>query len=277
MPVRVSVIIPCYNQGNFIEEALASVASCNTDLIEIIIINDGSTDTQTNTILQELAAKGMQVIFQDNKGLAAARNAGIRAAKGEFILPLDADNKIRCGYVDQGVAAMDRDPEIAVVYGNANYFGSKTGDWNPGPFNLQKLMIANFIDACALIRRSVLDKVGYYDEGMKFMGWEDWDRWLAISFAGYKFHYLDQVVFDYRVGDQSMIRKLYNKYEKPNYLENYIHSKYPAQMGQHWITSNMTTRFKKNPFLFLMKLIITAYFPAYHKRLLKANKIRNGL
>lgn len=277
MSISVSVIIPCYNQGQYIQEALKSVEDCNVDGIEIIVINDGSTDPATNVILQELKDKGIHVIFQENAGLAGARNAGIRLARGEFILPLDADNRIRPAYLLEGVRIMREQPETAVVFGNAFYFGQKTGDWKPGKFNLQKLMISNYIDACALIRKSVLDQVGLYDQKMKFMGWEDWDRWLAIAFQGYKFGYLDQVAFDYRVENSSMIRDLYNKYEKPNYLENYVHEKYPDHMGHQWITNYFKVRFKKNPLMFITKLIIAVYFPRYHKALLAKNRIRNGL
>jgi GT2 family glycosyltransferase len=138
-------------------------------------------------------------------------------------------------------------------------------------------MISNYIDACALIRKSTLEKVGYYDENMKYMGWEDWDRWLAIAFAGHKFYYLKQTAFDYRVEDSSMIRQLYNKYERPNTLENYIHAKYPESMGHKWIMNYFTTRFKKNPILFIVKLIIISFFPSYYRRLLEKNKIRNGI
>ena len=277
MSVRVSVIIPCYNQGHFIGETLESIAESNATNIEIIVINDGSTDPETNRILAELNQETITVVNQANAGLAAARNRGLKMAKGEFVLPLDSDNKIRSGYFKEGVQIMDSNPNVAVVYGNAEFFGQKSGEWKPGVFNLQKLMISNYIDACALIRKSVLDEVGFYDEKMKFMGWEDWDRWLRISFAGYKFHYLDALTFDYRVQSESMIRNLYDKYEKPNFLENYIHEKYPDYMGHQWIINYFLVRFKSNPILFLSKLFIIAYFPAYHKKLLRKNKIRNGL
>lgn len=277
MSVRVSIIIPCFNQGHFIDDALQSIAACKAPGIEVIVVNDGSTEPETNRILTDLSNKGTNVIFQTNKGLAAARNAGIRAAKGEYILPLDADNRIHEAYLTEGVNILDENPGVAVVYGNANYFGSKQGVWKPGNFNLQKLMISNYIDACALIRRSVFEQVGLYDENMKYMGWEDWDRWLAISFAAHNFFYLDKIAFDYRVGEASMIKSLYHKYEKPNYLENYVHGKYPAHMGHRWITNSFVTRFKKNPIAFLGKLILLAYFPRYHGKLLLKNKIRNGI
>jgi len=277
MPVSVSVIIPCYNHGKYIHEALQSVADCNVNDVEIIIVNDGSTDPETNKILSSLKDERVIIVSQANAGLAAARNAGIRLATGEFILPLDADNKLRPPYFTDGLAIMKENPEVAVIFGNAAYFGERSGDWIPGPFNLQKLMISNYIDACALVRKSVLTEVGLYDEKMLYMGWEDWDRWLAIAFSGYKFHYLETLAFDYRVGSTSMISNLYSKYQKPNFLENYIHSKYPSQMGHQWIMNYFLVRFRKNPILFLMKLIIRAYFPLYYQKLLIKNKIRNGL
>ncbi|RYY12639.1 MAG: glycosyltransferase family 2 protein [Chitinophagaceae bacterium] len=277
MSVRISVIIPCYNQGQFLHDAISGIADSNVKDVEIIVINDGSTEAQTLAVLEHLQAPGLQIIHQNNKGLASARNAGLALAKGEFVLPLDADNKIRPAYFREGLAIMDGNPDVAVVYGMAEYFDGRSGPWNPGDFNLQKLMISNYIDACALIRKSVLDKVGWYDENMKFMGWEDWDRWLAISFAGYRFHYLNMVCFDYRVTSGSMIKDLYGKYEKPNHLENYVHSKYQHQMGHHWIMNYFTTRFKKNPLLFMVKLIIASWFPSYYQQLLRKNKIRNGI
>ncbi|HEY8916042.1 MAG TPA: glycosyltransferase family 2 protein, partial [Chitinophaga sp.] len=86
----VSIIIPCYNQGHFLQDALKSLAACDADLYELIIVNDGSTDAATNTYLRELSNQGYHVIFQENQGLGAARNTGIRAAKGRYLLPLDA-------------------------------------------------------------------------------------------------------------------------------------------------------------------------------------------
>ena len=171
-------------------------------------------------------------------------------------------------YVKRGVEVLDRDHDTAVVYGNAEYFGEKQGIWKPGPFNLQKLMVSNSFDACAVIRKSVFEKVGLYDESMK-LGWEDWDMWLRIAFANYKFNYVDEVLFDYRVTSTSMSKTLYSNYEKPNSIENYVHQKYPEKMGHHLIVDHYTTRFRKNPFLFVTKLFLRGYFRKYYDRLLK--------
>ncbi|HMR91047.1 MAG TPA: glycosyltransferase [Chitinophagaceae bacterium] len=277
MNPRVSIIIPCYNQGHFLQDALASIQAINDrGLIEVIIVNDGSTDQFTNGYLQQLAGSGVQVIFQENKGLPVARNTGIAQAKGDYILPLDADNKIRPAYVSKSIAVLDKNPNVGVVYGDAEYFGAKKGVWKVGEFNLQRLMINNYIDACAMVRRSVLAEVGMYDE-KGIGGLEDWDLWLRVAWKGYGFHYIPEVLFDYRVTDDSMSRKLNKSYEKRNYYLQYLNDKYPDRLGHQWITNYPVQRFKKSPFSFFVKLILISYFPGYYQRLLKKNKIVSGL
>ena len=276
MNPRISVIIPCYNQGHFLQEAIESVKLADSSLLEMIIVNDGSTDSFTNDYCSRLLAEGYNVVFQENKGLSGARNAGIGLAKGDYILPLDADNKIRPGYITKSIAVMDQNPQVAVVYGNAQYFGERNELWRVGAFNLQKLMLSNTIDACAVIRKSVLTEVGLYDANMRW-GWEDWELWLRIAFRGYEFWYIDEVLFDYRVLNSSMARTLYKNYEKPNMIENYVHQKHASRMGHQWIVAQYVKRFKQNPLLFMAKLFLKAYVPRYYQKLLDKNKIRNGL
>src|SRR5437899_68511 len=98
-PPFVSVIIPCFNHGEFLMDAVHSVEECARTLYEIIIVNDGSTDPPTVQLLKDLEEKGYNIINQNNQGLAAARNNGIAAATANYILPLDADNKIRPEYI----------------------------------------------------------------------------------------------------------------------------------------------------------------------------------
>ena len=134
---KVSVIIPCYNHGQYIKEAIQSVEECREkDLYEIIILNDGSTDKYTIEILQELANAGYNVINQANQGLGAARNNAIRMARGKYILPLDSDNKIYPEYIYESIKILDAEPGIAMVYGDWEYFGEKTGRHSVGEFIL---------------------------------------------------------------------------------------------------------------------------------------------
>jgi len=270
-----SVVIPCYNQGIFIKDALESLDKCNNNLFEIIIVNDGSSDKFTNDYLTELSENGYHVVFQPNMGLGAARNKGIKEAKGEFVLPLDSDNKIRGGYIEKGIEILSANKDIAVVYANAGYFGDKAGELKPGKFNLQKLMLGNYIDACAVIRKSVIDEVGYYDN-MKIMGYEDWDLWLRIAFAGHKFYYIDEVLFDYRVGKGSMMKNLNANIQKQNEIEEYFTNKYPDKLAFEFVNDHFFYKFKKRPLRFIYKQLLKKFFPARYNRLIREHKIYRG-
>jgi glycosyltransferase involved in cell wall biosynthesis len=270
-----SVIIPCYNQGNYLKDALDSLMNCNQELFETIIVNDGSTDANTVGYLHSLREKGWHVIFQKNCGLGHARNTGIQHAKGAFILPLDADNRIYPGYILKGLELLQANKELAVVYAKANYFGDKVGILAPGPFNLQRLMLGNYIDACAIIRKSVIEEVGFYDN-MKIMGYEDWDLWLRIAFRGYKFSYIDDVLFEYRVTKSSMMRTLNADIQRQNEIEQYFINKYPDKLSFETVQNYFVFKMKKSPFRFFYKLILKKYFPAYYTRLINENKIYRG-
>ena len=170
---KISIIIPCYNHGQYIREAIQSVEQCDDkDLYEIIILNDGSTDKFTIEVLQQLADNRYHIINQSNLGLGAARNNAIKKAQGKYILPLDSDNKIRPEYIYESIKILDEQPGIAMVYGDAEYFGEETGRQKVGKFNLQKIMLGNYIDACAVYRKSAWEALGGYDEKMPLMGWK---------------------------------------------------------------------------------------------------------
>ena len=207
-PGKVSIVIPCYNHGAMLREALASVEKVrNENLIEVIIVDDGSSEAETTQILNEVAEAGYCVVAQPNRGPGAARNTGIRLAKGEFILPLDSDNRLRDVYLNEGVSLLRRNPIVGVVYADAEYFGERSGRWYVPDFNLLSLIRMNFIDACALYRKRLWEEVGGYDEQMICMGVEDWDLWLRLAFHGSTFVHLPKIGFDYRVRSHSMIVK----------------------------------------------------------------------
>jgi len=205
---KVSIVIPCFNHGAMLREALTSLEEVrNENLLEVIIVDDGSSDAETIRILKEVAEAGYNVVSQPNGGLGAARNAGIRGAKGEFILPLDSDNRLRRVYLEQGVSLLKENPSLGVIYADAEYFGEKTGRWQVQEFDLLSLIRMNFIDACALYRKALWEGVGGYDEQMPWMGLEDWDFWLRVACHGGSFFHLPAVGFDYRVRSDSEIVK----------------------------------------------------------------------
>ncbi len=268
-----SVIIPCYNHGQYIKEAVGSVEECsNKNLYEIIILNDGSTDAYTIEALRQLTNEGYNVINQSNQGLGAARNNAIKLAKGKYILPLDSDNKIRPEYIYESIKILDNNNHITVVYGDAEYFGEKTGKHVVGEFNLQKLMLGNYIDACAVYRKSVWETVGGYDEKMPVMGMEDWDFWLNLSFNKYDFYYLPQILYDYRVLGNSMLSSIHSN--NAVMLETYLQKKYRKYLNRDYINVALIKAGKENRSLAL-KFFLALYFPSFLNLLEKKKMIKS--
>jgi glycosyltransferase involved in cell wall biosynthesis len=201
----VSIVIPCFNPGAMLSEALASVEEVrNESVIEVIIIDDGSSEADTIGILKKAAEAGYYVMSQPNRGVSAARNAGIQLAKGEFILPLDSDNRLRNVYLREGVSLLQSNPGIGVIYTDAEYFGERSGRWYVPEFDVFSLIRGNFIDACALYRKKLWEEVGGYDAQMPWMGLEDWDFWLRLASRGATFVHLSSIGFDYRVRRNSL-------------------------------------------------------------------------
>lgn len=273
--VNVSIIIPCYNHGKYLPEVLTNLESSNS-IYEVIIINDGSTDAVTLQMLDAYREKDYTVVDQPNQGLSAARNTGIAHAKGEFVLLLDADNLILDGFIEKALRIFYSDSQVAVVYSDAEYFGSRQGRWNVGDFNLQRLMISNYIDACAMVRKSIFAELGGYDTEMKG-GLEDWEMWLRIAFAGKKFRYIPEVGFRYRVYAQSMSGVMRRNYANRNMLARYLHHKYPDKLGHQHITNFVKGRFRTNPIRFFVKLSLLTWFNKYYRKLLAENKIIEGI
>jgi glycosyltransferase involved in cell wall biosynthesis len=206
---KISIVIPCFNLGVMLREALASIEQVrNANLLEVIVVDDGSSEVETKNILSEVVEAGYSVVPQPNRGPGAARNTGIRLAKGEFILPLDSDNRLRAVYLNEGVSLLRKNPFVGVVYADTQYFGERYGRWRVPEFDLLSLIRENFIDTCALYRKKLWEEVGGYDEQMICMGWEDWDFWLRLASHGGTFVHLSEIGFDYRVRTDSVIVKM---------------------------------------------------------------------
>lgn len=272
MSKKVTIVIPCFNQGHFLQDALKSVEACDRSLYDLIIVNDGSTDENSIKILKQLTENGYHVIFQQNKGLGEARNTGVRLANTPYVLPLDADNKIHAAYLTKAIEIMDAQPNIAVVYANANLFGDNTGVLKQGSYNLQKMMLCNIIDACAVIRTSVLKDVGLYDN-MKIMGLEDWDLWLRIGFAGHGFYYLDEILFDYRIRHDSMLRNLNANIQKQNNIEDYLSSKFADKLDFDFVFNLIIYKIKTQPVRIAKYLLLKKFFPRYFQKQIDENKM----
>jgi glycosyltransferase involved in cell wall biosynthesis len=223
----ISVIIPCYNSGEYLSDALESVFKQSyKGRIDIVITDDGSTEKYTLELLAQLQKQGIKVVYQENKGPAAARNTAVKASDSEYLLFLDSDNKIRPDYVSKALAVLTSDAEIGVAYGAPDFFGDSTeARFTPGEFNIYTILAGNNIDMCAVVRRAVWESVGGFDEERLLIGHEDWDFWIMAGTKGWKFHFINEVLYDYRVRQNSVIINA-NTGNKVERVLEYFHIKH---------------------------------------------------
>lgn len=199
---RVSVVIPCYNAGEYLEEAVQSALAQTYRDVEVIVVDDGSTDARTKEILDGANWPNTTIIRQANGGPSAARNRAISAASGEFILPLDADDRISPAYIEKAVAVMQARPEVGIVYCKAHKFGVEKGAWQLPAYTLNELVIDNVIFCTSLYRKEDWSRVGGYNESLRH-GMEDYEFWIKLVHLGCAVHQIDEPLFFYRIQQNS--------------------------------------------------------------------------
>lgn len=222
---KVSVIIPCYNQGQYIEECVNSVLDQTFQDFEIVIVNDGSTDAQTNTNLKNFNKPKTKIIHTENKGVSAARNTAIHNSSGEYILPLDADDKIEKAYLEKAVPVLDANENIGIVYCDIQLFGNTENILNMPAFEIRKFLIKNSIHVSGMFRKSDYDKTKGYDEQMK-SGLEDWEFWISLIKSGVNVHKIKEPLLLYRRYETSRQALLGKDNYKNTELRNYIAHKH---------------------------------------------------
>lgn len=227
---RVSVIIPCYNQGLFLDDAVDSVLAQTFSDLEIIVVNDGSTEASTQRKLASYHRDKTRIVTTTNQGLAVARNNGIAEAGGDYILPLDADDRIEPRYIEEAVAILDNEPETGIVYCRARLFGAVEADWLLPEYSIEEMLRDNVIFCTALFRRSDWHLVGGYDVGM-IHGWEDYEFWLSLIERGRGVKQLPGRYFHYRVSEDSMVRSK-DKSQKVAMFKR-IYQRHQALIGEH--------------------------------------------
>lgn len=195
---KVSVIIPCYNHGKYINETVQSVLDQTYDNLQIIIVDDGSSDIETINVLKKIKSDKITVYFNENHGVSYARNYAIEKSHGDYIFPLDADDTIEPTYIEQAVKILDDNSDIGVVYCKANFFGDKTGLWNQDVFSFKEMLLKNLIFVSSLFRKKHWKDFGGFNENMTD-GLEDYDFWLYFLELGLKVYKIDEVLFNYRI------------------------------------------------------------------------------
>lgn len=196
----VSIVIPCFNDGLYLEETLACAQRQTHPHIEIIIVDDHSTDETTRNILSRLRESGLTVLSSppQKKGAAVARNTGIAQAKGPYILPLDADDRLEPDYAAKAVAVLDARSDVGICYCQADFFGLKKGRWELPAFSLETMLFRNIIFISAIFRKQDWACVGGFAE-MPADCQEDHLFWLALIKSGVGVVQLPEVLFHYRI------------------------------------------------------------------------------
>jgi len=221
MRKKISIIITCYNYGKYLEEALGSVFNSDYDNFEVILVDDGSTDSYTIEKIEEIENKGLEnliIIRQENSGVSVARNNGFKASSGDYVVFLDADDKIDRDYLKKCAEKLDRNSKVSFVYTNSIFFSEKN---NVKIFNLKynfySLLFRNYIPITSMIRREAFAFVS----GYKKCNYEDWELYINLSKNNFEGFYLNEYLFFYRVhANSKQVRDDKNKQENILQIRN---------------------------------------------------------
>ena len=207
----ISVIIPCFNQGQFLEECINSITSKLTSNIEIIVVDDGSTEIETLNVLNSFPFQNCTLIRQENQGPSAARNNGIQISKADLFIALDADDILKSDFIDKAYNLINNNSKIGVVYGDCEYFGDKNG-LSIKQFNKYSQWYVNGLTVTALVRKELWKQCGGFDETMR-EGYEDWDFWIRAMQFNWIFEKMDVVSLAYRIKEKSTNSGAINKHD----------------------------------------------------------------
>lgn len=206
----ISVVIPCYNDGQFLPETIDRLKQQTFTGYEIIIVNDGSTDGNTLKVLDALAATGITVLHKENGRMSSARNYGVKHAKGTLIAALDSDDYFHPAFFQKAVDILNAKPNTAVVSSYIQLFGEFSAVAKPRSGTPYTYMFKSQIPACAMVRKSCWEAVGGYDEKM-VNGYEDWEFYIRIIQQGWDIEVIPE-------------KMLYYRQTKKSTLKNYTHT-----------------------------------------------------
>lgn len=192
----ISVVIPCFNLGEYLDEAVDSVLRQTRRDFEIIVVDPGSTDESTRRLLAEYRRPGTRVLATERRRAGGARNFGIARARGRYILCLDADDVLEPDCLEKTSRVLDDDPSVGLVTFWYTIFGRSEGRVFHGSVSHADFLAENCACTASLFRREAWERAGGYDEELE--GYEDWDFWLGILEHGYRAHLLREYLFRYR-------------------------------------------------------------------------------
>ncbi|MBZ0168994.1 glycosyl transferase [Candidatus Methylomirabilis lanthanidiphila] len=216
----VSVIIPCHNIGEFLDECIESVVAQDIADMEIIVVDDGSTDPYTLEVLSRLPEtyRGISVVRVAHRNVGLARNAGFARSSGDFILFVDADDVLGERFLTTTLDGLRRRQDCGVAFTDVKLFGQVSGMWYTGPFLFAgELYFDNYLQYCSLIRRRVIEVYGGFDA---MPGHADWDFWIKLYKNGVRFLKVHDVYAWYRKRENSMLARI--RSQRPHLINRLI-------------------------------------------------------
>ncbi|HOL49970.1 MAG TPA: glycosyltransferase [bacterium] len=227
---KVSVIVPVYNAERFIGETLRSVLCQTYKDIEVIVVDDGSTDHSVE-VIKKYNDPRIMLIRQQNRGVSAARNTGIKSSNGKFIALLDHDDLWLAEKIEKQMILFEKNPDVALVYSDISYIDGegKPVSWMLKQFEphrgyvLRELFVSDFIPCLtAVFRKDVLEKIGLFNERYRYA--EEYELFLRIA-RFFQFDFVDEVLACYRVHQSNLSRNIINSYlENIEILEHFYHT-----------------------------------------------------
>lgn len=232
---KATIVIPCYNQGQYLDESIDSVLKQTYKDHEIIVVNDASTEEKTIEILEKAKVKYPTVKLINhlkNRGLSAARNTGVEAAKGEYIACLDADDKYDPTFLEKMVKILENDQkrEIGVVTPWVKNFEANNNIWETSDYDPIAILSHNMLAVASIFRKEAWKAYGGYKENMKG-GFEDWDFWIGLTEKGYSWKLVPEPLLYYRVKEESMFTEAAKMHTK---LYKRILENHPKLYQKYW-------------------------------------------
>lgn len=247
---KVTIVIPCYNDKDFIEETLNSVLKQTFQDFQIIIVDDGSNKS-TKEVLKKINHPNVSILEQENGGLSNARNNGFKKATGKYILSIDSDDTLDASFLEKAVLILDEKENVSAVSSYCNIFEGSykiISKHLPKGGGLNNFLFDNNSTSFALIRKSSWELIGGYDENMKD-GFEDWEFWISITKGGGYVHMIEEFLFNYRQKSISMSKESKKNHREMNLA--YIYKKHKDIYANHFIDvvdflSELAARNKRN-------------------------------
>lgn len=200
----ISIIIPCYNDAKYIEQAVISALNQTYPNKEIIVVDDGS-NSETKAILKKIEPKISKLITQENQGQSIARNKGIKEAKGEYILNLDSDDFFEPDFCSKAVNKFQEDDDIKIATCLAKRFSKKrTIDiFTPRGGNIDNFLFTNAALGSSMFKRKDWELCGGYEEKLPILGFEDWEFYIQLLKHGGYTYVINEILFNYQIRENS--------------------------------------------------------------------------